>query len=213
MGRATHGRGFVLAGAIGLAFAAPAHAQQPAPTPGPAATVGHAIDRAVTEVSHDVAEAMLIAKVRIALLEHLKSDALGIHIDARGKDVTLTGEVKERGSVRLAGAVAASVDGVAAVSNRVEVEVEAGGSESGVSQAMRTAEAAVQNALVEAHVKARLIAELGEVAFSIEVEAESGVVSLSGTVPDAARRDLAQKIARGTRGVRELHDLLRVRER
>jgi hyperosmotically inducible protein len=69
---------------------------------------------------------------------------------------------------------------------------------------------AVADALLETKVKVRLLEQLGKVAFDIEVEATDGVVSLSGTVPDAARRDLAGKIAKGTGGVKELHDLLKV---
>ena len=48
------------------------------------------------------------------------------------------------------------------------------------------------------------------VAFAIEVEATEGIVSLSGTVPDQTRRELAREVAGATRGVAELHDLLRL---
>ena len=51
----------------------------------------------------------------------------------------------------------------------------------------------------------------GSAAFDIEVEATDGVVSLSGTAPDQTRRELAREVARATRGVGELHDLLRLR--
>ncbi len=209
------GRTMVLAvaRAVGLGVAAavvaaPLSAQSPAPTPGPAAKAGHAIDRAVADVSHDVAEALTMARVRIALLEHLKKDGLGIHIDVKGDEVVLTGKVAQRSSQELAEQVAAAVQGVRVVKNRLELEVEQAPAESSVSRAVRKAESEVKDALLEARVKARLIDELGKVAFGIEVEATDGVVSLSGKVPDATRRTLARDIARKTKGVIELHDLL-----
>jgi hyperosmotically inducible protein len=76
---------------------------------------------------------------------------------------------------------------------------------------MDKVEREVADAVLEGKVKTGLLEELGKVAFDIEVEATDGVVSLSGTVPDAARRDLAVKIARKTSGVKELHDLLNVK--
>jgi osmotically-inducible protein OsmY len=48
------------------------------------------------------------------------------------------------------------------------------------------------------------------VAFAIEVEATDGIVTLSGTAPDQTRRELARDIAGKTKGVVELHDLLRL---
>jgi len=48
------------------------------------------------------------------------------------------------------------------------------------------------------------------VAFAIEVEATDGIVTLSGTAPDPTRRELARDIAGKTKGVVELHDLLRL---
>jgi hyperosmotically inducible periplasmic protein len=196
--------------ALAVAAAATASAQSPVATPGPAARAGAAIDRAVADASHDVAEALVAARVRIALLEHLKGDAFAIHVELKGGGVVLTGTVSRRASRELATQVAASVEGVRSVSNRIELTVESQGNESSVSRALEQAQSAVDDALLAAHVKLRLIEELGRVAFDIEVEATDGVVSLSGTVPDAARRELASRVARATKGVGELHDLLRV---
>jgi osmotically-inducible protein OsmY len=198
-------------GAAAAALAGTVWAQSPAPTPGPAAKAGEAIDRAMADVGHDVAEALTMARVRIALLEHLKKDGLGIHIDVKGDEVVLTGKVAQRSSQELAEAVAAAVAGVRVVKCRIELEVEQAPAQSPVSRAVRKAESEVKDALLEAHVKARLIDELGRAAFDIEVEATDGVVSLSGTVPDATRRDLARDVARRTRGVIELHVLLHLR--
>jgi len=96
------------------------------------------------------------------------------------------------------------------VKSTLRLEVEAAAPESAVERAVRTAGSEVEDALLEAHVKVRLIDEIGKAAFAIEVEAVDGVVSLSGTVPDESRRQLARDTARRTSGVVELHDLLRI---
>lgn len=199
----------LLAAVLAVAGGEPAAAQQP--TPGPAARAGSAIDHAVAELGHDVGEAMIVARVRIALLEHLKSDGLGIHIDVKNGEVVLRGAVKRRSSLDLAERAAAAVEGVRSVKSMVRLEVEAATPDSAVERAVRTAGSEVEDALLEAHVKVRLIDEIGRAAFAIEVEAVDGVVSLSGTVPDESRRQLARDTARRTSGVVELHDLLRIK--
>ena len=77
-----------------------------------------------------------------------------------------------------------------------------------VAHALGQVEHGFADALLEARVKARLLGELGKVAFKIRVDATSGVVTLSGTVPDGDRRRLATSIARSMSGVKEVRDLL-----
>jgi len=200
-------------GAAALAglIACAAHAAAPTPSPGPAARVGHAIDRAWDTVQDQVADALLVARVRVALLERLKEDGMRITIEVHGASVELSGQVERRENADLAERVAASVGGVRKVHSRVTVAPSGEVLEPPIAHALGRAERAVGNALLETRVKARLLEDLGRVAFNIEVHAVDGVVSLSGTVPDAARRDLAVQVAKATKGVKELHDLLKVK--
>jgi osmotically-inducible protein OsmY len=179
-------------------------------TPGPAARAGSEIDKAWGTVQKQVADALLTTRVRLALLEHLGSDGLHVQVQARDGVVELAGQVSKRSSQQLAGAVARSVSDVREVRNRISLSPNGEAPEAPIARAFGEAEHAVADALLETKVKVRLLEQLGKVAFDIEVEATDGVVSLSGTVPDAARRDLAGKIAKGTGGVKELHDLLKV---
>lgn len=180
---------------------------QPPDAPGPAQRAGAAIDRAVATVQDELGEAALKARVRVALLEHVRSDGLGISADVSGSVVVLTGRVSRRSSLDLAGQVAGAVDGVTQVRNRLVV---APGTPPAapLARAVDKAEKEVADALLETRVKARLLDQMGRSGFAIEVEATDGVLSLSGQVPDADRRALATRIAREVSGVREVHDLL-----
>jgi len=179
------------------------------PTPGPAARAGNAIDRAWSAVSDELADAILKTKIRVAMLEHLKSDGLRVQIDVKAGVVDLSGQVGKRANRMLARDVAASVEGVKEVRSRVEV-APAEATPPPVTKFVGKVEHGFGDALLEAKVKGRLLEELGKTAFKIDVDAADGVVSLTGTVPDGARRDLAVRTARATDGVKELHDLLKI---
>ena len=204
---------FVAVGISSL-FVTIATAGDAPPTPtsaeGPATRAGGSIDRAWGHVSATVGEALLMIRVRVALLERLKEDGLRVTIEVHGGNVELSGQVERSANVPLAERVAASVDGVRAVHSRVTVAPDGQVVEPPVAHVLGKVERAFADVLLEAKVKARLLADLGKVAFEIEVSASSGVVTLSGTVPDADRRRLATRIVRSTSGVKELRDQLSV---
>ncbi len=184
----------------------------PSATPGPAERVGGAIDHGWSRVSGGVAEALLVARVRVALLERLGEDGLRVTIAAHEGAVELSGHVERSENAALAGRVAASVDGVRAVSNRVNVAADAQASEPPVARTLGKVEHGVADALLEARVKVRLLGELGTAGFKIGVDASRGAVTLSGTVPDAERRKVATRIVGGTSGVKEVRDRLVVQQ-
>ncbi len=196
----------------GLAAAAAFGGPQTAPTPaeGPAARAGESIDRAWDHVSSSVAEALLTVRVRVARLERLKEDGLRVTIEVHGSDVQLSGQVEHGANVRLAERVAASVNGVRTVRSRVTAAGEGAAVEPPVAHVLGKVEHTVADALLEARVKGRLLGELGKTAFQVSVDASNGVVTLSGTVPDAERRRLASTVAKSTSGVKEVRDLLAV---
>jgi len=212
------GKSFVMGVAVSaavvllLACGGEAGAPTPTPTPGPAARLGGTLDQAWTAAQSQVADVLLLTRVRLALLEHLGSDGLRVQVEAKGGVVELSGNVEKRSSEELAEKVAQSVSGVREVRSRVRLSPEAQGPEPPVARVVGKIEREVADAVLEGHVKTRLLEELGKVAFDIEVEATDGVVSLSGTIPDGAREKLAVEIAKGTPGVKELHDLLKVKQ-
>jgi osmotically-inducible protein OsmY len=172
--------------------------------------VGNSIDQVWDKVSGNVAEALLVTRVRVALLEHLKRDGMSVHITVRGDVVELTGRVEERASVMLAEQVTRSLSGVREVRNRLKWSHEP--ESSGASRLVSSVEREVRDALLEARIKGRLLEELGRNGFAVSVGAADGVVSLSGKLPDEARRELAAKTVRGMSGVREVHNLITIGE-
>ncbi len=182
----------------------------PPATPGPLEKAGKALDQVASKVGATLEEALLEARVKVALLEHLKGEALKIEVEASGRTVVLDGVVGSRGYQALAEQVALSVSGVDRVENHIRVaESPRGGP---LQRAARRVEDEAADALLEARIKARLLEAMGLAAFQVEVEATEGIVSLSGTVEGKEHRVLAEKIAKGTPGVREVHNLLRVAE-
>lgn len=197
----------VLAGLVTVLCGAAANAQTP--TPGPVERAGRTVDTAVLEVRDELAEVALAARVRIALLETLKDGGLRVNVSVRGGRVELSGQVPTAPERELAEGAARRVEGVTAVVNAVTL-MTSPPPETAASRAIEQAGRAVADAILEASVKLRLLDDVGRVAFAIEVGAASGAVTLTGEVPDEARRTLALKAARATSGVTSVKDALRV---
>lgn len=179
------------------------------PTPGPVARAGIAVDRAVGAARDEVAEAMLVARLRVALLERLGTDGLRVHVEVDGEQVSLSGEVSQGTSVERAGQVAKSLSAGRRLTNGLRAASGIGPNGPNVADLLGKAERDVADALVEARVKANLLDQLGRVGFGIEVEVADGVVVLTGTVPDSDRRVLAARIASRTPRVAEVRNRLK----
>jgi len=160
----------------------------------------------------DVSDARLEKDVRLALLDKLGEDVLGVTVEASRGQVTLIGAVDERSTQELAEEVAKSVAGVVSVDNRLFARKEAPESTT-AGRAAGTAEREVDDAVLEMRVGKNLLGEIGRYALDLEVEATDGVVSLRGNLPDPERKSLALKAAKGTAGVKQVIDLVQVRGR
>lgn len=160
----------------------------------------------------NVEDASLGTDVRLALIEKLGFDALGVNVDTAGGRVFLTGGVEKRATQELAEEVARSVPGVTKVENRLSLK---GGSaaSSPVGQAVESTELEVQDAALELRVGKNLLGEIGRHALSLEVESTDGVVSVRGRAPDRQRKELALRAAQDTPGVKKVIDLVEVRRR
>ncbi len=75
----------------------------------------------------------------------------------------------------------------------------------------RSAERIANDAAITADVKARLIAEPGIRAFSINVDTYNGNVTLKGDVKTGAQRATAEKLARKVSGVKGIRNELAIK--
>lgn len=157
----------------------------------------------------DVADARLETEVRLALLDKLGEDGLGVTVDVAGGRVSLIGAVDKRTTQELAEEVAKSVPGVQSVDNRLASR-EGQPQATLPGKAVGHAEREVGDAVLEMRVGKNLLGEIGRYALDLEVEATDGVVSLRGTLPDNERKSLALRTARETSGVQRVVDLVKV---
>jgi hyperosmotically inducible protein len=160
----------------------------------------------------DVADARLEADVRLALLDKLGDDALGVTVDSVAGRVRLVGAVDKRVTQELAEEVTKAVPGVVSVDNRLAAR-EGEPESTAVGKAAGHTEREVNDAVLEMRVGKNLLAEIGRYALDLEVEATDGVVSLRGNLPDRERKSLALRAARDTSGVQDIVDLLKVQGR
>ncbi len=166
-------------------------------------------DTNATTGTHDSAleDALTNVLVRTELLTKLGWDALHIDVDVHGSEVILSGTVTKRSTQGLAKEVTLAVSGVQDVRDEIRVADTPG--EGRVTRTVDRAEREVHDALLQVRVKGRLLEEIGREAIHVEVEATDGVVSLRGTVPTAAQRDVAVQTAQQTKGVTKVVDLIR----
>ena len=156
-----------------------------------------------------VNETLLALNVHGKLLAEHHTDALSIHVSARGTAITLTGEVSDKPSLDLALSLVKSVAGVSQVSNRLTLRsAEAGAGDFDETHACVKHE--IQDALLETIIKSKLIARTGKSAFFINVHVSGGIVRLSGESPDRAHRNRVLLITRQTTGAGEVHDQIQV---
>lgn len=161
----------------------------------------------VDRADQTVEDAVLGLKIKTSLLDKLGWEATRINVDVKTGTVWLTGKVKSRASIGTAGEIAKAAAGVTEVKNVLELE-RGDGEKGRVTKAVEHAQQEVDDAVLESRVKGNLLQQMGRVGFSVEVEANSGVVTLSGKVPDDLRHLLAVQTAAKVSGVAKVVDLL-----
>ncbi len=173
----------------------------PEPTPAAAASTNQKIQLPV-----DVGDARLETAVRLALLERLGVQSMGVGVDVTGSEVTLSGDVPTPADKDVALETARGVEGVGSVTDELGVATVSGESEGQVE----TVSEQVQNEILASRVKLALFGDMDAAAFDIDVDASQGEVTLHGTVPDESSHKLAVATARSTDGVNSVVDDLTV---
>lgn len=185
--------------------AAPARAQNGA-TPGAVATTG---TQASPAAGPDDARITSSIQSKYFISERLK----GRHVNVSSKSgvVTLNGEVAdetERGEALL---LARTTDGVSRVEDSLTVTTpQPAASAAPAAASPVAAPSADPDNSLGARVKSQLSGDARVKGASIDVTAKNGVVLLQGTVPSAAAKQRALTLARGTDGVTQVVDRLKV---
>jgi len=153
--------------------------------------------------SEKVNDATITASVKSKLLWNSYTDALDIHVDTNNGKVTLTGSATTRTEKDLAGRIAGDTNNVVAVNNEILLSGKPCPTAK-VKSAGATAEQQVSDVWITSKVKSSLMFTRGVSSFDISVTTSDGTVSLNGVVDSAAERELALRVARDVRGVKNV---------
>lgn len=145
-------------------------------------------------------DATLTAMVKSKLLWNSNTEGLDIDVDTQGGVVTLKGSARSAEAKELAGRLAENTKGVEGVNNHLSVEAD-----STAAQAQKVAQdtsQAISDAWITSKVKSSFLYDSQLDGLDISVETKAGMVELSGSVINAAEKELAIETARSIRGVR-----------
>lgn len=159
----------------------------------------------------ELRNAWLEGKLETALLVNRHLNNFTIDNEVRNGKATLTGSVESKIDRELAEQVALSIDGIVDVDNQLQIEPakaksqrEAYGNERSFSQKL-------DDMSTTAIIKSKLLANQSTGGLDINVDTVSNMVSLSGEVATSEEKQLAEKIAENTGGVRKVKNLLKVK--
>lgn len=152
-------------------------------------------------------DAWIDGRVETALMFDTDINSFAIDTDVREGAVTLTGKVDSDAKKKLAGRIAADIDGVRSVTNNISVE-----KDYQASQATEGGKFArkMQDIAVTAGLNIEYAAQSELEATAIDVDTNQGVVTLTGKVDNETAKSLAVEIARGYEGVTSVEDNLNV---
>jgi hyperosmotically inducible protein len=157
-----------------------------------------AADRTVGE---RVDDAKITASVKTKLAADNLKNLVKVDVDTVDGVVHLQGTVPKAQDKAEAERLARGVTGVRQVNNDLRVEAADTG---------RTVGERVDDAKITTNVKAKLGADSVKNLVKVDVDTQDGVVRLQGTVPTAADKAEAERLARGVNGVRDVMNDLRV---
>jgi len=147
-------------------------------------------------------DAVLTAKIKTSLAVDSTVKASQIEVSTQNKVVTLTGNLDSQAGKDRALQIARSTSGVVEVVDMLAVRT---GAESGdAPDPDRTVGAHIDDAVITAAVKSRLLDDPQVKGLRIDVDTRDGVVFLTGSVGTREELDRAVEIARATEHVRDV---------
>lgn len=146
-------------------------------------------------------DATLTATIKSKLLWNANTEGMDANVDTRNGVVTLKGEARNAEAKELAGRLAANTDGVNSVNNLLSVGAEPSTAATAQDKADQ-AGTAISDGWITSKVKASYLVSNNLDGLKIDVDTKNGMVRLSGEVPSATQKQLAQETAQNIRGVR-----------
>ena len=144
-----------------------------------------------------VDDSTIASKVKINLISAADVKARNIDVDVVNGVVTLTGLVDSTAEVKRAGEIARSVKGVQSVTNLLTV-------------GSRSVGQVINDEIIVGRINKDLIAEPNLKSLNIDVDANNGVVTLTGILDNIKQKSRALEIADKTKGVVKVIDNLKV---
>lgn len=148
-------------------------------------------------------DAWIDGKAETTLLLNGNLNSFDINTDVKNGTITLTGKVDSEVDKALAEELLQNLDGVSSVNNKLTVMAKEGHRDSKDNSGLKDAKIATV-------VKTRLLFESEVSGTAIDVDANNGVVTLTGAVDSDAEKDLAVTIAENTNDVTRVIDKLEV---
>jgi len=142
-------------------------------------------------------DAAITAKVKTELIGEKNVKARNIDVDTVAGVVVLSGYVDSQQEVSRAGAVAKSVSGVVRVKNELRV-------------GSRTVGQGIDDKVLGAKIKTRLMEEPGVRSLNVDVDVYSGSATVTGTVASQEQKKHVMNLIRSIEGVKGVVDNLQI---
>jgi osmotically-inducible protein OsmY len=169
-----------------------------------AATAGVEAASGQRDFMQKVEDANLTAMVKSQLLWNSNTSGLKIDVDTNNGIVSLSGSVDSSAEAELAEQIARNTRDVMGVENHLKVQSEKAGIGDKVAREAHEAEQMVSDGWITAKVKSSLIYSRNVDGSDIDVHTKNGVVTLQGRVDSEFEREVAIRIARDIKGVKEV---------
>ena len=169
----------------------------------------NATEYALLEAGESAKDAWISAKVKTALLDRLQSDAISIDVDTKDGRVTLEGNIGDADALPVAQSTARAVEGVTSVDVMIETDSEPDG-EYAVEAVAAEMRGQLEDARLNARVRAALLDGLGAEAAQIRLNAEGSSVIVGGEVDSETEKVRALDIVEKTAGVTSTIDRLKI---
>jgi osmotically-inducible protein OsmY len=155
------------------------------------------------DVSAANADAMIVTKVKFALLFYRNVNTLGTEVKAKDGVVTLRGEAVNIAQKELTSEYANDIDGVKEVKNEMVVKIPS-------KPQVQTLEEKVDDASITAQVRIALLTHRSTSALKTEVTTRGGEVTLAGTAKNAAEKALVTKLVTNIKGVKYVKNEMKI---